>query len=406
MEESEGPPKAEIVQEDEIFGPAPTPRQVAVLSEAKNALDEMSPGDVANAWIEPSSGKLVVGVTPEADRDAVEAQLAEQGVEGVTLLEVEHSQEELDAIVEDVYGFPGMEQVSSAMHDYSTNTIVLTSHVPVTDELREAVFATFGDAAVISSEPVIIELSSREADTSPFWAGAWIGRRNSDDPHCTLGFSWKGVSGGDYMLTAGHCYPRSSDDSVATDYGTGDYTYRVGQVAVSTVDSGGTVGSNGDLALIDTGAREGGPKMWTGGPTSTTITSINSVDKWTSNGTAVCYSGMKRGVQCGQEVDDEGDGGYNVEDEDYSFETPDGDVYTHVALATKGWGRCVIPGDSGAPVYINTAGVGVAAHGILSGRSGGGDDYYVGKYEPSNCKMMFTEIGQAYHAYNGHVEID
>ena len=204
-----------------------------------------------------------------------------------------------------------------------------------------------------------------------------------------------------------------SNFSAATNYGSGSYTYRMGHVVRSTVDSGGTVGSDGDLALISTKYaldgdllnRSGAPRMFTQGTTSTTSTTVNSVDSWTSNGTAVCYSGMMRGVQCGTEVQDNGDGGFNVQDENYSYESSDGRQWNNVALTTKGWGKCPIPGDSGSPVYINTAGVGVAAHGILQGSGGGGDDHYVGKYEPSNCRMVFTEIGQAYQAFNGQVEV-
>jgi hypothetical protein len=36
----------------------------------------------------------------------------------------------------------------------------------------------------------------------------------------------------------------------------------------------------------------------------------------------------------------------------------------------------------------------------------GSHDQYVGKYEPSYCSMLFTEIGQAYqHWSEGHVQI-
>ena len=81
--------------------------------------------------------------------------------------------------------------------------------------------------------------------------------------------------------------------------------------------------------------------MWTLGPTSTTSTTVNSVDFWTANDTDVCYSGRMRGVQCGTEVDSEGNGGYNVDDKDASYIDKDtGERYTHVALATKGWGKC------------------------------------------------------------------
>lgn len=188
-----------------------------------------------------------------------------------------------------------------------------------------------------------------------------------------------------------------------------------GRAEDTTFQAGtGTIGADGDLALINTVKtpsgttinRSGAPRMWTLGPTSTSSTTVDSVDLWTTNGLAVCYSGMLRGVQCGTTVDDDGDGGYNVEDKDASYtDALTGEVVTHVARATKGWGKCPQSGDSGAPVYVNTPGTGVAAHGILSGAGGGGTDQYVAKFEPSHCTMYFTEIGQAYdHWTAGHIE--
>ena len=406
--------KAEVVDEDEVLdGPLPL-AEARELERVKDAVDAVSEDTTASAWVDPGSGAITVGVTEDADLSEVGAQLDAQGVSDVRFIEVDHSRAALDEIVEGVYDQPGMENISSAMHHYESNTVVLTSRVPVTDALREAVYLNFGDAAVLASEPVSIEPSSRDADTSPFYAGAWIGRYGASSSHCTVGFSWVGETGRSFMLTAGHCYPTGSNLSVATNFGNGNHLYQMGRVIRTTVDSGGTVGADGDLALIGTRValdgtvlnRSGSPRMFTGGTTSTTSTTVNSVDRWTAVGVDVCYSGMKRGVQCGIEVQDDGDGGFLVQDENYSYESSDGRRWNNVALATKRWGRCPIPGDSGAPVYINTPGVGVAAHGILQGSGGGGDDHYVGKYEiGGTCRMVFTEIGQAYQAFNGSVEV-
>jgi hypothetical protein len=57
--------------------------------------------------------------------------------------------------------------ISSAMHDYESNSVLLTSRYPVTDKLREAIYASFGDAAVLASEPMSIEPASRDADNRP-----------------------------------------------------------------------------------------------------------------------------------------------------------------------------------------------------------------------------------------------
>lgn len=394
---------SEVLKGDEPLDPV-EPEDVPEMAAAQDVLRKESARDFANAWIDDVSGMLTVGVAEDVDTSRVEAALAHRGVEGVSFEKVARSQAELDFIVENVYELAGMDEISSAMHDYEANRIILTSHVPVTDSLRAAVFEQFGDAAVLEEEPLTLNPATREADTSPFYAGAWMGRLNAAGPNCTLGFSWLNANNQPRLLTAGHCYRQAENDTtVATDFGAGDYTYKIGRTFGSTADANGTVGSDGDLVLIDTTdfSRSGAGRMWTQGPTSDTSTNVKSVDQWTSNGTAVCYSGMKRGVQCGECCDDDGNGGYNVQDANYSYEDSTGDVWTHVARATKGWGKCTISGDSGSPVYINTAGVGVAAHGILNGGGGGGDDDYVGKYEPTNCSMVFTEIGQAYEHWSG-----
>jgi hypothetical protein len=408
-------PKAAVVTDDNIVPPL-TSKQIEQLSNATEILAGEPTSEYAGAWIDDTTGTLTIGVKHGTDTSDVEAQLAERGLKGETFEAVGHDQSQLDQIVENVYKMPGMEDISSAIHDYSANRIILTSHNPVTDELRTAIYDNFGDAAVIASDPITLAPASRDADTSPFYAGGWLGHLNVSTPICTVGWSWVMADGSPRMLTAGHCYPTSgvgsADKSAATDYGSGSYTYQMGTAFSSTVNSGGTFGDDGDLAMIDTNRkangdnlfREGDPQMFTGGTTSTTTTTVNSVDKWTSNGTAVCYSGMQRGVQCGNCCDSDGNGGYNVEDNNYSYESGDGRVWTHLAYTTKGWGKCVIPGDSGSPVYINTDGIGVAAHGILQGAAGGGPDFYVGHFSTGHCVMIFTEIGQAYDGWLGHVE--
>ena len=388
---------------DSIGAPSASDEDLLVASEV---MEELPDDDVANAWVDPSSEQLTVGVADEDSVASVTEALDEAGIDNAVVEVVDDSQAELDLIIEGVYDFPGMESISSAMHDYASNRVVLTSRTPVTDELRRKAYEYFGDAVAIASQPEDASAMSREADTSPFYAGAWMGQYWGGR-YCTAGWSWVTASGQARMLTAGHCMPIGTTIQHATN-AEPFYSYAMGDPGVSTVEQGtGTIGADGDLAMINTAAagRSGAPRMWTLGPTSTTSTTVNSVDFWTANDTDVCYSGRMRGVQCGTEVDSEGNGGYNVDDKDASYIDKDtGERYTHVALATKGWGKCSQDTESGSPVYINTPGAGVAAHGILSGGGGGGDDEFVGKLEPSHCVMWFTEIGQAYDHWSGHVE--
>lgn len=410
-------PLAAVVTEDQVVKDAvPPARKSARVDKAKTVLTKLGSTTTSGSWISPETGRLVVGVTSADAGQAASSRLDAAGLGQADVEVVENSQSELDAIVTGVYDDPGMADISSAAHDYVLNAVVLTSEVPVTDELRAQVYENYGDAAVIQQEPAVMHVMTREADTSPFYAGGWLGLYNQGR-NCTVGYSWVTGAGNPRMITAGHCYPTGSSDwrnSAATDY-VHTYIYREG-VAVDTTytDGTGTVGADGDLALINTVKdhngntidREGAARMWTGGPTSDTSTSVTSVDSWAANGDHVCYSGMRRGVQCGTDIDDNGNGGYNVVDHDASYtDSTSGDVITHVAKSTKGWGKCIQPGDSGSPVYINTPGVGVAAHGILSGGGGGDSDQYIGKYEPASCRMFYTEIGQAYDHWDaGHIE--
>lgn len=403
--------KVEIVDPQEVLESILPPDALqTALASLTEGLQVVPTVKAAGAWVDDATQQLTVGVVGQENAAAVTQALNAQGITDFVIKLVTHTQEELDAIVDGVYDNPELSSISSATHDYQSNVVVLTSTEQPTDALRAAIYNRYGDAAVIESEPLVPEtMATRDADRSAFWAGAWVGSWGGGT-FCTLGFSWIAENGGPRMLSAGHCWPVGTDYSL--DVGTPDKygaTYSVGRVIASTYDEyTGTMGSNGDLSLINTvwnredGVlnRQGGPRMWTGGTTSSTSTPIVGVTKWTNNGRRVCYSGMRRGVQCGATIQDDGDGGYTVIDPDASYRGG-GIVVRNQARATKGWGRCVIPGDSGAPVYINTPGIGVSAHGILSGAVGGGDDRYVGKYEPSHCAMWFTEIGQAYQQWPG-----
>jgi hypothetical protein len=388
---------------DSIGAPSAAEEDLSAATEVMELLPDQS---VANAWVDPSSDQLTVGVTSGSSAAAITDALEAKGIDDAVVEVVDDSQAELDRIVEGVYELPGMESISSAMHDYASNRVILTSRTPVSDALRQRAYEYFGDTVAIASEPEEAASMSRDADTSPFNAGASFGKLHGEVV-CTAGWSWLTPSGLARMLTAGHCLPIGSSYPMATN-AVPLHEYLMGNPGASTFETGtGTVGADGDLAMINLASadRSATPQMWTLGPTSTTSTTVNSVDFWTSNGTDVCYSGRRRGVQCGTEIDSDGNGGFNVDDKDASYTDKDtGEVYTHVAYSTKGWGKCSQNTESGSPVYINTPGTGVAAHGILSGGGGGGSDQFVGKFEPGHCVMWFTEIGQAYEHWSGHVE--
>lgn len=417
---------------------------------AAAAIDQVPDLQVANVWADDHSSTVYVGVTSPTAQVSIEDALGDAGVANYELVPVENSQSDLDSIVETIYQQPGMDAITSAAHDYANNRVIVTADLP-SDALRAQLFALYGNTVALEQQPLeinseasgglplstatmddpalkAIAAARRDEDYSPFYAGGRFGARNSggvaSKPHCTFGFSWVMPSGDPRMLTAGHCYEQTTIANggligATTDYGgsDGDYTYAAGKAILSTAD-GGSVGTDGDLALINTNkdwngntiGRSGAPRIWNGGWQTTSSIPVIAVDQWSANDDLVCYSGMHRGTQCGAGVDSDGDGGYKVVDKDDSYkDSGTGFVYTHVAQANKGWGKCSKPGESGAPIYRSGAN-GATAVGILSGGGGGGSDYYIGQVEGAapgvDCRIWFTEIGQAYEAFNGDVELN
>jgi hypothetical protein len=179
------------------------------------------------------------------------------------------------------------------------------------------------------------------------------------------------------MLTAGHCYPAGGEISVVTN-ATPGFRYWVGHAAQTTVDSSGTLGINGDLALIDTTTTADGTtldgtgiaRMFVGGATSGTTVPVAGVSKLAALGSEVCYSSSVLGEECGP-IDPAGHGGYTVVDTAFAYRSSDGRLWTGLALAFKDWGYCVRRGESGSPVHRSRSDGGITANGILNGGSGG-----------------------------------
>ncbi len=124
---------------DEIVSGAKAEPDLAIASQ----LLESEPGVTATVWVEEKSSQLTVGVSGPEELTQVLALFKERGLDAVGEI-VERSQADLDLIVAEVYDYPGMEAVSSAMHDYARNRVVLTTAKAVTDELRRAAFKNFG----------------------------------------------------------------------------------------------------------------------------------------------------------------------------------------------------------------------------------------------------------------------
>lgn len=322
---------------------------------------------------------------------------------------VKHSAAELDNVVHRVYSLPGAEAVTSAWHDWANNRAVVTAEHP-SDELRSVLYQAYGDAVVVEDEEDSDTLDSRDEDGSPIKGGSrWLREQpNGAGKFCTMGFPWKaaGDYAANYMITAGHCFPknRADTDWAVNDYGgvDKDYDYFIGATTAGNTtwrDGDGTIDGNGDLARISMSAfnRIGGAYVWTGDWNSTTSRTLDTVKKWAAEGDPACYSGAYSGAWCD----------YKVYDTDASYKSLDGEVLYQIIKSSKGGGQCSEPGDSGAPVYQRHGDTGAIAFGILSGGGGGGVDHYIGSAEGlfADCHMFFTSIGQAYQQWDGGGEV-
>jgi Trypsin len=280
----------------------------------------------------------------------------------------------------------------------SEHDVAVVAVSAVNDEMRRLA-ADVGGEVVLSVDSTLPDagvdsLDSRGADDSEFLGGAWMTAVYPNGASiCTTGFAWR-KNGNPFMTTAGHCLDRKDPYDYPV---TAGESMGVGQGTQSTWDDGtGSVkiaGQNsyeGDLSLINVlNSKDVNNRIW-----DTDSTSIPVVDWYNTapvEGMVHCTSGQVTGQLCPWEVKDVYiDVTYN-----------DGDVARHVVKSKKqGW--CVKKGDSGAPVYYRYDGK-AYARGIVSGGGGGGSDGYGGALDP--CILTFTDVGDAYDAYEGHLEL-
>jgi hypothetical protein len=124
-----------------------------LLEAADRALKTLPDTKVAGAWVDPESDRLAVGVTDQSIGTTVADALEARGVDDAAIELVAHSEAELDRIVQGVYDLRGMGSISSAMHDYASNRVILTCSTRVTERLRRKAYGYFGDAVAIASVP-------------------------------------------------------------------------------------------------------------------------------------------------------------------------------------------------------------------------------------------------------------
>ena len=151
----------------------------------------------------------------------------------------------------------------------------------------------------------------------------------------------------------------------------------------------------GDIALIriDSGKSSAGV-MYRGGPGSSQTALVKEMwSRSPQNGDYYCTGGASSGEQCNWAVESVGG--------NYYYHYPSGvtEIARHVTVG-RHYGYCIIPGDSGGPVYTVRSDGNVAAKGIVSGAYDGRSfaDLFLG--DPP-CENVFTDIWDAYWGFPG-----
>lgn len=274
--------------------------------------------------------------------------------------------------------------------------LVVPSHLSDAEELLSDTVAGV-DLAPNPGGDVAATTLDRQGDTSPFYGGGVVKvRQESQTSICTAGFPWRGPSGNPWLLTAGHCSqfnanynPRVVFNGQDVQIGQSSNDYTTWNRGVGTVQTPGRGTWDGDLALLN--LKNGlavSPRIYVGGSNSSSSMLIGSVGS-AAFGQKLCFSGITTGESCAFTVAAVG--------EQVSM---DEGLLRPGVLSYSAAAYCPRPGDSGAPVYLKGSSS-VTAIGIVSGGGGGGGDSYGGLNDP--CKLVFTNIQQAYEAFSGSI---
>lgn len=316
---------------------------------------------------------------------------------------VEHSVTALQSVRDEVLQLsetelPGVDDLQVAFVDAVNNRVVVeteTADPALVTALGERYGTDTVAVSLATGTSTVDVMANRQNDTSPYYGGSRIKSyvSISSVKWCTAGFAWRYNSKW-YMVTAGHC---TSGNGAITN--PSDSVY-IGPVVRDNWKNGhgsvklsGQSYYSGDLSLyrINSGLAAT-PRIYKGGKTSSSSRLVHGYWKrWAQSGDKVCTGGMQTGELCG----------WKVTATQATVKYSGGTTAKNMVVAKKTSGSCVIPGDSGGPVYTVDSQGQAFAKGIVSGGGGGGSDDSGGFFDP--CWLYFTDIGLANSAFPGKV---
>lgn len=356
---------------------------------------EKNAGVLSYPYADRETGRVVVTTTDVVVGDAVAKSVETVSGSRPQVRQVSLSRSQLDATMDRLIGRQPEDDVViySSVPDPRNNRIILelsASNERFRDEFLQRIAGEYGkeSVAVRIVEPVESGPAGRDNDVSPFLGGAsLIG--------CTSGFSWQSGTT-EMMLTAGHCYPAGGSVSTpATSMGNVTSGTRENwQNGTGTVLFPSASTHRGDIALIQVNSGKGSiDRIFTGGPgSSSTALVIAKFPSSPSEGDQYCTGGRTSGEQCGWRVESDAAGNF--------FYSATDETARRVWIGRK-YGRCIIGGDSGGPVYTVNGGGQILAKGTISGATGYGGSDNISQFPDRKCTNVFTDIYDAFVSFPG-----
>lgn len=307
---------------------------------------------------------------------------------------VSRSRHEIDRAMDSLSGLQSDGVVVTAAYpDPAQDRLVVeVDRLPVSFARR--VVATYGAALVAVRQVPAGAGRAAQSFGDPLLGN---GRRDREGPplaggaadgSCTDGFAWFDDTGRPAILTAGHCGREAhlAGGTVAP----GEDSWRSG---TGTVLMTGETTYRGDQALVRVDAAAGvQARVFREGPTATRTAPVTGrLQTAPHPGEVLCTGGSQTGEQCGWVVVWAAAGNYTYDS---------GEIARRVWRADRS-GPCLLPGDSGGPVYTLDEHGGVVARGILSGATGFGGSDHTAAPDEQPCRAVFTDIADVWLSMPG-----
>lgn len=363
-------------------------------------LVETYPQDFGGSWYDEARGLVVVQVVSSQGRE-IATEMLPMG--SIDITEVQFSAKDLEDQIQAIATDPNLAPiVNVASADYENNSVRVDMESMSASSAEDLDASGDIDIEVDITDALnVVKTDTRDDDSGPGHAGGmrYYARKpdTQDWGSCTAGWSWQ-WAGGDYMLTAGHCFPQHTDRTQAWTKLGGDWDERFGGWPgyTSVNDSGydsikfSDDEYHGDVSLISmTGSNNANANMWTGGVASSDKLDVT---QWSAPfvGQGLCVSGAYTGKTCG-------------------FVVSRTNTHIHLDAAPSRWDSwesvdvalhgndCLAHGDSGGSVYDPIAGTNnVRAVGVVNSATTSGSC--------GDAALVFTGTEEAGQAFGGAVK--